>query len=265
MALMTLDRPLDGRVALVTGVSRRAGIGAAIAQRLADDGAKLFLTSWQPFDDEMPWGRDPDGTDALVAELTSAGHDVAHVAADLSEPDTPATVVAEAIRVHGALDIVVANHARSSSYDLEQITADELDLTYAVNVRATLLLVQAFANHHDDSRPGGRVVLFTSGQHLRPGPSELPYIASKGALHQITASLAAHLLSRGITVNTLNPGATDTGWASPELYEEVRGHIAAGRWGTPEDAARVVAWLVSDDAAWIAGQVIDSEGGLGWT
>jgi 3-oxoacyl-[acyl-carrier protein] reductase len=106
------------------------------------------------------------------------------------------------------------------------------------------------------------VVLLTSGQHLGPMPSELAYIASKGALHQLTWSLSAHLIPRGITVNTVNPGPTDTGWAPPELTEQVRLHAPLGRWGRPEDAARLIAWLATDDAAWITGQVINSTGGF---
>ena len=101
----------------------------------------------------------------------------------------------------------------------------------------------------------------TSGQYLLPMPGELAYIASKGALHQLTSSLAAHLSARGITVNTIDPGATDTGWATPEVYEGVRAIHPQGRWGTPEDAARLISWLVTDDAAWITGQIIGSRGG----
>jgi len=91
---------------------------------------------------------------------------------------------------------------------------------------------------------------------------ELAYVASKGAIHELTRSLARHLAPRGITVNTVNPGPTDTGWATPEEHGAlVRGH-PMGRWGTPEDAARLISWLVTDDAAWITGEVIDSTGGL---
>ncbi|HEY6738019.1 MAG TPA: SDR family oxidoreductase [Actinopolymorphaceae bacterium] len=256
--------PLRRRVALVTGTSRRIGIGAAIARRLGLDGARLFLTSWSPHDAEMPWGEDPEGPEALVAELRAGGIEATHVTTDLADPDAPARLVDEVVRTYGGIDIVVANHARSSTHDLERLTAHEIDLTYAVNVRATLLLAQAYARRHDDDRPGGRLVLFTSGQHKGPMPGELSYAASKGALHQVTASLAAALLSRGITVNTVNPGPTDTGWATPELHRWVEEHTLSGRWGTPDDAARLVAWLVSDDARWITGQVIDSEGGFGW-
>lgn len=93
---------------------------------------------------------------------------------------------------------------------MEQLTADELDRCHAVNTRGSLLLAQAFTAQHD-GRPGGRILFFTSGQYHGAMPGELPYIASKGALHQLTGSVAAHLMPRGITVNCVNPGPNDTG------------------------------------------------------
>src|SRR5436190_1318798 len=123
-------------------------------------------------------------------------------------------------------------------------------------------LAQAFAAQHDDSRPGGRIVLMTSGQDLGPMPGEVAYAASKGALASITQTLADQLAGRGITLNTVNPGPVDTGYAPPDAHEIVRRHFPQGRWGTPDDPARLIAWLVTDDAAWITGQVINSEGGF---
>jgi 3-oxoacyl-[acyl-carrier protein] reductase len=253
--------PLAGRVALVTGVSRRIGIGHGVARRLAADGADLMVSSWAPHDQEMPWGADPEGPDALATELRATGRRVEHLAADLGDPTAPATLVDAARRALGNVDVLVANHARSSNQDLRSLTAEEIDRTLAANVRGTLLLVQAWAAQHD-GRPGGRVVLFTSGQHRGPMPGELPYVASKGALHQLTASLAAALGDRGITVNCVNPGPTDTGYADEALRAEVVRRMPTGRWGTPDDVARVVAWLVSDEGGWVTGAVIDSDGGF---
>ena len=147
-----MDAPLDGRVALVTGVSRRAGIGFAIARRLLDDGASVLVHSWAPHDAEHPWGADPDGIDTLVAALGPADR-VAHRTLDFLDADTPALAVDAAIERFGALDVLVANHARSSHQSLEDLTAAELDAAWAVNARASLLLVQAFAAEHDDARP----------------------------------------------------------------------------------------------------------------
>ena len=253
--------PLAGRVAVVTGVSRRVGIGFAIARRLGAMGADLVVHSWAPHDAEQPWGADPAGVGLMLGELRGLGRRVVHVEADFAEPGAPEALVRAGTDLFGHLDVLVANHARSSSESLEDLTAGELDASFAVNVRATLLLVRAWAAQHD-GRPGGRVVLMTSGQHLGPMPGELPYVATKGALHQLTASLSDHLVERGITVNTVNPGPTDTGWATPAEREAARTWMPRGRWGEPDDAARLVAWLVSDEGRWVTGQVIDSEGGF---
>jgi 3-oxoacyl-[acyl-carrier protein] reductase len=131
---------------------------------------------------------------------------------------------------------------------------------HAVNTRGSLLLAQAFAAQHD-GRPGGRVLFFTSGQYHGAMSDELPYIASKGALHQLTGSVAAHLMPRGITVNCVNPGPNDTGYADDALRAAVAAANPGRRWGTPTDTARLVAWLVSDEASWVTGQVIASDGG----
>jgi 3-oxoacyl-[acyl-carrier protein] reductase len=266
--------PLAGRVALVTGVSRRVGIGMAVARRLAGLGADLFVTSWTAHDREQPGGADPGGIEAVLAELRAgpaaspappAGDRVVgrveHLEADLLDPAAPGQVMAAAVRAFGHVDMLVCNHARSSGGGLGQLTAAELDASFAVNTRAVLLLVQAFAAQHA-GRPGGRVVLFTSGQQLGPMPGELAYATSKAALVGITASLADVLADQEITVNTVNPGPTDTDYVDQATRERVATRFPAGRWGTPDDAARLVAWLCTDDAAWVTGQVINSEGGF---
>jgi len=252
--------PLKNRVALVTGCSRRIGIGFAVASRLAALGADLFIHSYTPYDASQPWGADPRGITTLVDELRASGRRVENCEADFSDPDSPSQVIQAAMSAFGHVDILVVNHAYSTMGRLEELTAEQIDIHMQVNVRAALLLVKEFAAQHD-GRPGGRVILMTSGQHLGPMPDELAYIASKGALHQLTRSLSAYLVGRGITVNTVNPGATDTGYATENLYEMVRKANPQGRWGQPEDAARLIAWLATDDARWITGQVINSNGG----
>jgi len=256
-----MERVLVGRVALVTGVSRRKGIGFAVADRLAAMGADVFCHAFPPYDADQSWGADAGGTPALQAELEKHATRIAFLQADFANPDAAHQVMAAAIKAFGHVDILVANHAYSISGTLEELTASHIDAHLIINVRGSLLLVKEFGVQHNDARPGGRVILMTSGQHLHPMPGELAYIASKGALHQLTSSLAAHLAPRGITVNTVDPGATDTGWATPEVYEAVRTSHPQGRWGTPEDAARLISWLVTDDAGWITGQVMNSRGG----
>ncbi len=253
--------PLSGRVALVTGVSRRIGIGFAIAQRLTEQGADVFIHSWAPFDATQPWGADAGGIESILAELRETGRRIEHRAADFQDPAAPVQVVRAAFEAFGQVDILIANHAYSTLGALDEVTAEQIDAHMQVNVRGTLLLIKEWAARHDDSRPGGRVVMLTSGQHRDPMPGELAYIASKGALHQLTLSLSAQLAPRHITVNTVDPGATDTGYADDALRQQVIGLEPMGRWGEPDDAARLIAWLCSDDARWITGQIIASTGG----
>ena len=258
--------PLRGRVAVVTGVSRRAGIGYAIARRLAAQGASLVLHHYAPHDRDQPWGADPGGPEAVIAGVTAALADpeatVRHQEADLSDPDAPARLIEAAAATSRFLDILVCNHARSGGDGpLGTLTAAMLDAHWAANTRSSILLAQAFAARHD-GRPGGRVVFMTSGQDLGPMTPEVAYAASKGALASITRTLADHLAGQAITLNTVNPGPVDTGYAPPEAREIVRRHFPSGRWGTPDDPARLVAWLVTDEAAWITGQVINTEGGF---
>jgi 3-oxoacyl-[acyl-carrier protein] reductase len=228
-------------------------------------GADLYLQGWREHDAGQPWGEDRSGADEIAGELRdSTGARVEYAELDLGSPEAPDLLVAGACDTYGHLDVLVANHARSSgpgAGDIGSLTANEIDAHFAVNVRATMLLVQAFALRHD-GRPGGRVVLFTSGQHLGPMPGELDYATSKGAIHQMTLPFASALIQRGITLNTVNPGPVDTGYLSAEEREEISARIPHWRWGRPEDAARLVGWLCTDEAAWVVGQVVDSEGGF---
>jgi 3-oxoacyl-[acyl-carrier protein] reductase len=156
----------------------------------------------------------------------------------------------------------VAAHARSSDQAFGEVTADELDRCWAANVRSIVLLAQRFARRHDPSRTGGRLLWFTSGQHRSPMHGELAYAVSKGALHQMTWSVADALADQGIVANCINPGPVDTGYATGAVHDGVRRRFPAGRWGQPSDVANLVEFLVRDEGAWISGQVLDSEGGF---
>ncbi|MBT2676511.1 SDR family oxidoreductase [Streptomyces sp. ISL-14] len=258
--------PLRGRTALVTGASRRAGIGHAVARRLAAYGASVYLHHHVPHDAAMPWGADrPEDVVASVRE--ALGDPDAQVLAgpgDLSDPAAPAELVATAAAaLGGQLDILIANHALSGSDGtLDDIDAAMLDAHWAVDTRSVLLLVQAHARLRP-AGPGGRVVMMTSGQDIAGGmPGEIAYALQKGALASITRSLSTTLAEQGITVNTVNPGPVDTDYLTGEAYEAVAARFPAGRWGMPDDPARLIAWLATDEAGWITGQVIDSEGGF---
>jgi 3-oxoacyl-[acyl-carrier protein] reductase len=248
--------------ALVTGVSRRIGIAFTVARRLATDGMTVLATGWTPHDAEQPWGADDLDerglTEALNDGLPAGAAPIGYRQDDLADPDVPGRLVDEAVQVLGGLDVLVATHARSSTQSLPETTVAELDLCWAVNVRASLQLVQRMAAHHAGDR--GRVVLFTSGQHLGPMPAEVPYAVTKGALQQITASLA-HALAPAITVNCINPGPVDTGYADDESRSWVASRMPMKRWGRPEDTAELVSWLVSEAGGWTTGQTLVSDGG----
>ncbi|MFD5783823.1 SDR family oxidoreductase [Streptomyces sp. NPDC126933] len=267
--------PLLGRTALVTGASRRGGIGCAVARRLAAYGASVYLHHHVPHDAGQPWGADPEGPEGVAALVREARADpdarVVHGPGDLSGTEAPAALIATAAEaLGGRLDILVANHALSGSDGtLDTIDAAMLDAHWAVDTRSVILLIQAYARLRStptdgtDRAPGGRVMMMTSGQDLAGGmPDEIAYGLAKGALASATRSLATSLAEIGVTVNTVNPGPVDTDYLSGADYDAIAAMFPSGRWGMPDDPARLIAWLATDEAGWITAQVIDSEGGL---
>lgn len=260
--------PLRRRAALVTGASRRAGIGFAVARRLATFGASVYLHHHIPHDAGQPWGADPDGPDALAEAVRGSAlpeATVAHGPADLAEPEAPGRLVEAASEALGApLDILVANHGLSGSDgDLDTVDAAMLDQHWAVNTRSTVLLTQAFARQPRPEGTAGRVVFLTSGQDVRGGmPDEVAYGMAKGALASATRTLATALGPRQVTVNAVNPGPVDTGYLGGPGHATVAGLFPGGRWARPDDPARLIVWLTTDEAGWITGEIINSEGGF---
>jgi 3-oxoacyl-[acyl-carrier protein] reductase len=259
--MIVLD--LQGRVAVVTGATRRIGLGAAIARALAEAGAAVFITYYRPYDAASiaaATGYEADGPDQLLAELRATGARAAGMELDLAQPDAAAKLFDGAEQALGPVHILVNNAAHSERDGIERLTAEMLDRHYAVNVRAMALLCAEFARRWPGGG-GGRIINITSGQSVGPMPGELAYVATKGAVDAFTVSLSAELAARGVTVNAVDPGATDTGWMTPELKAELAAHAPMGRVGLPEDAARLVRFLASPEARWITGQILHSRGG----
>jgi 3-oxoacyl-[acyl-carrier protein] reductase len=256
--------PLRGRVALVTGVSRRDGIGFAVARRLAAYGASLVVHHFRPHDAGHPWGADDlDAVlDGVRDALRGEGAAVVDVDADLADPFAPERVMRAGVEAFAHVDVLVCNHARGGGDGaLGELDAAMLDGHYAVDTRSSILLAQAFAAQHD-GRAGGRIIFMTSGQGLGPLPGEVAYAAAKGALAAVTLTIADELADRGMTVNTVNPGPVATAYFGDELRRRLAPMLPFGRPGEPDDPARLVAWLATDEARWITGQVINSEGGF---
>jgi 3-oxoacyl-[acyl-carrier protein] reductase len=252
---------LPGRVAIVTGASRRNSIGAAICRELASHGANIFFTHWRAFDRAQQY-EDEDGPTALRDELRGMGVRCESLEIDLSNADAPTYILDEVEAKLGQPSILVNNAAHSTRDGYEALDAEILDAHYAVNMRGTMLLSVGFARRFTN-KTGGRIINLTSGQSLGPMPGELAYIATKGAIEAFTVTLSAEVASLGITVNAVDPGATDTGWMTEEIKRELLPRFPLGRLGLPQDAARLIAFLASDAAGWITGQVIHSRGGLG--
>ena len=246
-----------GRTALITGASRLIGIGAATCLELAQSGANIVFTHWSNYDREQ-YGTASGEPEQLMAQLKSLGVKAAAIEVDLSAAGCgPATFDAAEAAV-GKIDILVNNAAHSTHDNVYTLTVESLDMHYFVNARATAMLTVEFARRFEGKH--GRVVSFSSGQHLGPMPDELGYIMSKGAIIAFAQSISQDLAKQGITVNILNPGGTDTGWMTPEFREQIALEHPMGRVGTAADAARAVAWLTSEEAFWINGQIINSEG-----
>ncbi|MBA2277057.1 MAG: SDR family oxidoreductase [Chloroflexia bacterium] len=252
-------RSLSGRVALVTGASRTVGIGAAICDALARDGADIAFSHFADYDREM-YGTDTGDPARIEGALRATGVRVAGIAIDLSAPDAAENLLNEVEARLGPVTVLVNNAAHSTRDGYQKLDAATLDRHYAVNVRTTALLAVEFARRFQ-GHEGGRIINLVSGQNMGPMPEELAYVATKGAIAAFSRTLAAELAPRGITVNAVNPGVTDTGWITPELRAELLPQMPRGRFGEPADAARLIAWLASDAAAWVTGQLIDSTGG----
>jgi 3-oxoacyl-[acyl-carrier protein] reductase len=251
-------RRRDSRTAIVTGASRRIGIAAAVARALAREGWNVVTTCWRPYDATMPWGNRAREAEALIAELKRFGVRAMLQEDNLEDPDSAKRIFDTAERGVGPVRALINAHAHSTSGGLIDTALSDFDRHIAVNARGVFLMSAEFARRFKAPRGAGRIVNFTSGLPLR---REIAYAASKGAIEWITVSSAAELAARGITVNAINPGPTDTGWMHSRLRKEIAARSPMRRIGRPEDAASVVAFLCSPAAAWITGQILQCDGG----
>lgn len=254
---------LINKVAIVTGASRAQGIGTEICRELAREGADIFFTYWSKYDHSMTYFNEDDAnwSKHLMEEIRSLGVRCESMALDLSQPDAPIKLLDTVQTKLGSPSILVNNATHSVDVDFRSIDADVLDAHYDVNVRGTCLLTVEFARLIE-GKHGGRIINMVSGQDKSPEPGNLAYVATKGAVSTFTKSVAIELAPLKITVNAVDPGPTNTGWMSSELKEDLLPKFPMGRLGEPRDAAKLIIFLASEEAEWITGQIIHSDGGF---
>ncbi|MCB0243585.1 MAG: SDR family oxidoreductase [Anaerolineae bacterium] len=245
-------------VALVTGASRSVGIGAAIALALAQSGWDVAITFWRPYDSSMPWGSDPEEVQSLCASLESRGARATAIEADLSQTGSAEYIFDAVERDLGPVTSLVMAHCYSVDSDILTTSVESFDRHFAINARATWLLVRELGRRFRGEHGTGRIIALTSDHTA----GNLPYGASKGALDRIVLAAASDFRALGVTANVINPGATDTGWMSQELMADVRRWTLLGRIGMPQDCANLVRFLCSPEGGWINGQLLYSNGGI---
>ena len=245
-----MSKVLDRRVALVTGGSR--GIGAAVALRLAEDGADVALTYQQ----------NADRAAQVVEQIKAAGRRAFAVRADNADPTALTAAVDDVAGEFGRLDILVNNAGVYLVAPVEDLGLAEFERTVAVNVRAPFIASQAAARH---IMTGGRIINIGSNMAQRAAfPGHCLYSMSKTALIGLTKGLGRDLGPRGITVNLIHPGPTDTD-ANPAdgpYADAIRGFTAVGHYAAPADIAAAVAFLARADSRYVTGASVDVDGGF---
>jgi 3-oxoacyl-[acyl-carrier protein] reductase len=245
-------------VVLVTGAGRTAGLGAGIATQLAASGWDVAFTYWSAYDERMPWGVQTGATAAIAQAI--AGHGAAAVAieADLTDTDAPAQILEAAESRLGNITALVMCHCESVDSGLLDTSIESFDRHFAVNARATWLLIREYGQRFRGAPGTGRIISLTSDHTV----GNLPYGASKAALDRITLAAAHELAHLGISANVINPGPVDTGWMTDEIRASGIRQTPLGRLGTPQDTAHLVDFLCSAQGQWVNGQLLMSNGGF---
>jgi 3-oxoacyl-[acyl-carrier protein] reductase len=251
---MTGQRPL----AFVTGAGRAVGIAATVVTRLAESGWDVAFGHWPAYDARMPWGVDEDNATRLAAAAAAHGARTLAVTGDLADPATPAAMFDTVTDELGPVTALVLSHGESVDSTILDTTVAAFDQHFAVNARATWLLIREFATRFRGEHGSGRIVSFTSDHTA----GNLPYGASKGAMDRIVLAAARELAHLGVTANAINPGPVDTGWMTEQLRADMIARTPLGRLGTQTDCANLVAFLCSKEGGWINGQLLYSNGGF---
>ena len=245
-----MSKNLEGKVALITGGSR--GIGAAIAKRLATDGANVAIT----------YTKGADAAASVVKEIERAGRKAIAIQADAANADAVKAAVEKTVTTFGRLDILVNNAGTAVPKRFEETTLEELDRLMDINVRGVFVATQAALKH---MKSGSRIISIGSAVGERAlTPGLVPYSATKGAVKMFTQGLSREVASRGITVNNVQPGPidTDTNPATGEWAVPQKAFTALGRYGHVDEVAALVAFVAGPESSYITGANLNVDGGM---
>jgi 3-oxoacyl-[acyl-carrier protein] reductase len=245
-----VSKNLEGKIALITGGSR--GIGAAIAKRLAADGANVAIT----------YSKGADAAASVVKEIERAGRKAIAIQADAADADAVEAAVEKTVATFGQLDVLVNNAGTLVAKRFEETTLEEMDRIIDINVRGVFVATQAALKHMTD---GGRIIMIGSAVGERVlTPGVVPYSATKGAVKIFTQALSREVGSRGITVNNVQPGPIDTDlnpaagdWAVPQ-----KAVTALDRYGSVDEVAALVAFVAGPESSYITGANLNVDGGM---
>lgn len=244
---------LKGKLALITGGSR--GLGRDTALRLADEGADLVIT----------YKSNQEAAAAVVQEVQAKGVNAESMALDVLQPETIEAFAARFTQTHPKLDILINNAGAGASAIIAETTSDVIDEQFTMHFKSVYLLTSALLPTIND---GGRIVMVSTGLTRFAFPGYAAYASMKGAIEVFTRYLAKEVGERGITANSVAPGAIDNDFnkarfdAAPQVKEFIASQTALGRVGVSEDVGSVTAFLCSEDARWITGQRIEVSGGM---
>ncbi len=252
---------MNRKIAIVTGVSRLKGIGYAICTALAKKNFDIFFIYWTAYEKKMLWKVDFDEPNVIQNEIVKLGVNCEKIELDLSLSNSAALLLNEVQNKLGQASVLVNNATYSTQTAIDNFSATELDKHYELNLKATTLLTIEFINRFN-LKKGGRIINLTSGQSLGEMSNEIAYAITKGAIETLTKTISQKIAKKGITINAVNPGPTDTGWMDEHSRAIILEKSPMGRIGTPKDASQLISFLAGDEAEWITGQIIHSEGGF---
>lgn len=250
-----MGNSLTGKTALVTGVGRSGGIGAAICREIAKEGGNIFFTYWHAYDEQTHPEDKTRDADVFTDELKGFGVEVKSAEVDLSQSNSAEDLFALAEKELGKIDILINNACYDFEVPFIKLSPEILDQHYAVNVRAVTMLCKEFAKR---GKPG-HIINMTSGQSLGSmGGHKIPYTITKASLEMLAPQLAPELERIGVTIYAVDPGPTDTGWMTDEIKEMVKKDSPTGRINTPEDIGKLYVSLLTSNK-YKTGEIIYAE------